>query len=106
MKCELVNDVNRLLELQTKSWPLLARGAEGLLQSQTCSERVAGRDVLVRHIPHRITSTTAAVDPVSVSRRPCFLCAANLPPEEQGVAFDGEFTIYCNPFPILDRHLT
>jgi hypothetical protein len=106
MKCGLVNDVDRLFADQIHAWPLLARGIEGLRNSQTRTEVVAGHDMLVRHIPHRIGSTTAAVDAVSVAKRPCFLCAANLPPGEKGIPFDSEFTIYCNPFPILDRHLT
>jgi hypothetical protein len=106
MKCGLANDVDLLIERQTASWPMLARGLDGLSMCQTRAERVAGRDVLVRHIPHRIVSTTAAVDAASISRRPCFLCPANLPPGEEGIAFDSDFTIYCNPFPILDRHLT
>src|SRR5436309_15120176 len=80
MKCGLAKDVDRLIERQTASWAMLAQGLDGLSRSQTRAERVAGRDVLVRHIPHRIVSTTAAVDPASVSRRPCFLCPANLPP--------------------------
>src|SRR4029077_5479578 len=33
-------------------------------------------------------------------------CANNLPAEEEGLPFDENFTIYCNPFPIVDRHLT
>jgi ATP adenylyltransferase/5',5'''-P-1,P-4-tetraphosphate phosphorylase II len=78
----------------------------GLRESQTRSERVFGREVLVRHIPHRIKSTTAAVDAVSVAQRKCFLCAGNLDPEEEGIPFEDGFTLYCNPFPILDRHLT
>jgi hypothetical protein len=41
-----------------------------------------------------------------VKKRPCFLLTRNLPPEEEGLAFDDNFTLYCNPFPILDRHLT
>jgi hypothetical protein len=106
MKCGLASDVDRLIETQTATWPLLARGVDGLRSSQTRAESVAGRQLLVRHIPHRITSTTAAVDAASVARRPCFLCAANLPAEEKGIAFDSEFTIYCNPFPILEKHLT
>jgi hypothetical protein len=106
MKSGLVREVDRLIETQAASWPLLTRGMEGLRLSQTRGEQVAHRELIVRHIPHRIASTTAAVDAASVSRRPCFLCAANLPPEEKGIPFDGEFTIYCNPFPILDRHLT
>jgi hypothetical protein len=46
------------------------------------------------------------VDRESVTKRPCFLCAQNLPPEEEGVQCGEDFTIYCNPFPIVERHLT
>jgi len=106
MKSELVSDVDELLAGQISTWPLLTRGVEGLRASLSRSERVAGRDLVIRHIPHRIVSTTAAVDAISIARRPCFLCAANLPKEEHGIPFDSEFVIYCNPFPILDRHLT
>src|SRR5947208_9508720 len=51
-------------------------------------------------------STTALVDPESVAERPCFLCGANLPSEEEGLQFDENFVMYCNPFPIVDHHLT
>ena len=53
-----------------------------------------------------MSSTTAPVDRKSIAKRPCFLCAENLPPQEEGVQFDEDFTIYCNPFPIVDHHLT
>ena len=53
-----------------------------------------------------MSSTTASVDSESVAKRPCFLCTGNLPAEEEGLLFDENFTIYCNPFPIVDRHLT
>ena len=46
------------------------------------------------------------VDAASIAQRQCFLCPTNLDPEEQGIPFDSEFTLYCNPFPILERHLT
>ena len=84
MKFSLVNDVDRMLESQATAWPALARGLQGLRESQTRIERVFGRDVLVRHIPHRIKSTTAAVDVASIAQRKCFLCPANLDPEEAG----------------------
>src|SRR5688572_3174341 len=106
MKSSLVSDVDRLLESQSVEWPALARGLQGLRESQTRVEPVFGRDVLVRHIPHRIKSTTAPVDFISVSQRLCFLCAGHLDPEEKGIPFNDEFTLYCNPFPILERHLT
>jgi hypothetical protein len=106
MKCGLVNDVERLIQEQSVAWPLLAEGVRGLRESRTRMERIGWYEILIRHIPHRIKSTSAAVDPVSVSKRPCFLCSANLPPEERGVALSSEFTVYCNPYPILDKHLT
>jgi hypothetical protein len=53
-KSSLVSGVDRLLESQTVAWPALDRGLQGLRESQTRVERVFGRDVLVRHIPHRI----------------------------------------------------
>jgi Domain of unknown function (DUF4922) len=106
MKSSLVSDVDRLISSQAVEWPALARGLEGLRESRMRAERVFGREVLVRHIPHRIKSTTASVDAVSVAQRKCFLCPANLDPEEKGIPFDSEFTLYCNPFPILNKHLT
>jgi len=106
MKSGLVSDVDHLLADQIVRWPLLTRGIAGLRASQTRVERVAGYDLFVRHIPHRIVSTTASVDAVSIAKRPCFLCPSNLPKEEHGIPFDSEFAIYCNPFPILERHLT
>ncbi len=106
MNFSLVSDIDRLLESQAGAWPLLARGLQGLRESQTRVERVFGRDVLVRHIPHRIGSTTAPVDAISVSQRICFLCPMHLDPAEKGLPFNEEFIIYCNPFPILERHLT
>jgi hypothetical protein len=106
MKSGLVSDIDHLLADQIARWPLLTRGIEGLRRSQTRVEPVAGHDLYVRHIPHRIVSTTAAVDAASIAKRPCFLCPSNLPKEEHGIPFDSEFAIYCNPFPILERHLT
>lgn len=106
MRLSLVKDVDRLLASQATTWPLLAKGLQGLRESKTRVERVFGRDVLVRHIPHRIKSTTAAVDAASIAKRECFLCPANLDPEEEGIPIDSDFTAYCNPFPILARHLT
>ena len=88
------------------AWPQLAKGIEGLARANTRAVRIDWFDVFIRHIPHRVASTTAPVDRESVAKRPCFLCAGNLPAEEEGLPFDDNFTIYCNPFPIVDRHLT
>src|SRR6476660_6335976 len=102
----MLNEVDSLFENQRQSWPRLARGVEGLANAQTRRTRIDWFDVFVRHIPHRVASTTAPVDRESVAKRPCFLCAGNLDPEERGVPFNQDYTIYCNPFPIINHHLT
>jgi hypothetical protein len=78
----------------------------GLDAASTRTVRANGLDVLVRHIPHRATSTTAAVDEASIRKRACFLCRENLYPEQKGVGFGADDTLYANPFPIVERHLT
>jgi hypothetical protein len=100
---ERVEDLRRRQEL---AWPLLAAGVRGLDAAETRRVDAGGRDVLVRHVPHRAASTTAAVNAASVAKRPCFLCAANMPPEEEGLPFSNDFTIYANPFPVVEKHLT
>jgi hypothetical protein len=100
------HDIEELIKRQIQAWPQLAKNIEGLARATTRPVRIDWFDIFVRHIPHRVGSTTAPVDQESVARRPCFLCAGNLPAEEEGVHFDENFTIYCNPFPIVNRHLT
>jgi len=102
----MIRDVEELFQRQVRAWPQLATGAESLARARTRPAFIDGFRILIRHIPHRIASTTAATDRESISRRPCFLCAEHLPAEEEGLPFGSDFTIYCNPFPIVDRHLT
>jgi hypothetical protein len=99
-------EIEALFENQIQTWPRLARGIDGLKRAQTRAVRVDWFEVFIRHIPHRVASTTAAVDAESISKRPCFLCAGNLDSEQRGLAFNADYTIYCNPFPIVERHLT
>ncbi len=102
----MIRKLEELFKQQVRAWPQLAKGIEGLAQAEMRPVRIDWFDVFIRHIPHRVGSTTAPVDPESVAKRPCFLCSGNLPPAEEGVQFGEDFTIYCNPFPIVDRHLT
>ena len=102
----MIRELENLFERQTRRWPQLRQGLEGLARAKTRPIRIEWFDIFIRHIPHRVASTTALVDRASVAQRPCFLCAQNLPAEEEGVRCDEDFTIYCNPFPIVERHLT
>ncbi len=102
----MIHEIEGLFKQQTRVWPQLAKGIEGLARAKTRLVRIDWFDIFIRHIPHRAGSTMAAVDRESVAQRPCFLCSGNLPPEEEGVQFNEHFTIYCNPFPIVNHHLT
>ena len=84
---------------------MLAEGYEGFAAIQT--KRLINDDsyLVIQHNPRRIRSTAAPVDRQSVAARGCFLCAESLPPEEKGLEF-GNLILLCNPFPVLDRHLS
>ena len=102
----MIDAIEQLFDRQIRAWPRLAKGIQGLAHARSRPVRIDWFDVFIRHIPHRVASTTAAVDQESIARRPCFLCIANLDPEEEGIEFGSGFTLYCNPFPIVERHLT
>ena len=102
----MTDDIETFFQNQVKTWPRLTAGVEGLARAQTRPVRIKWFDVFIQHIPHRVSSTTAAVDRDSIAKRPCFLCAGNLDPEQNGILCGSRYTIYCNPFPIVDRHLT
>jgi hypothetical protein len=102
----MIRELESLMSRQQRAWLQLAQGIEGLARARTRTVKIDWFDIYIRHIPHRLTSTAAPVDRESVAKRPCFLCADNLPIEEEGVRFGEDFTIYCNPFPIVAKHLT
>ena len=95
-----------LLAQQRAEWPLLAAGYEALGEAEVRPLRIREAQVLVQHNPGRRVSTTADVAAAAAGERPCFLCPEALPPEEKGVAFGRDYVVLCNPFPILDRHLS
>jgi len=105
----LPDEVNSLIRYQTTSWPMLSRGYRGLEQIKTKrleNPYTHGSFVIVQHNPARIRSTAASVDQASIQSRKCFLCPENLPAEEMGLEYGKDFIIACNPYPVLDRHLS
>ncbi len=97
--------VTALIEHQKAHWQSLKEGYEALVQIETKWLELDGSSVVVQHNAKRIRSTAAAVDKASIQGRRCFLCAENLPHEEKGIAYDEDYIILCNPFPVLDKHL-
>ena len=53
-----------------------------------------------------MVSTGAKVDKKTLAQRPCFLCKDHRPEIQQEWAFDEDFDVLVNPFPILPTHFT
>ncbi len=97
--------VAALIAAQQAAWPMLREAVDGLAAVEYKKLNVGGSTVFAQFNPKRIVSTAARVDAASIKQRPCFLCADNLPPEEQGIEFGANFIALCNPFPVLRHHL-
>lgn len=95
-----------LFEDQKTSWPMLGANWEKLDGTQLKQFDFDGMSIRVQCNPKRIVSSSAKVDSASIRERPCFLCAANRPPEEEAVWFGDDYEILCNPFPIFRAHYT
>lgn len=97
--------VRALIAQQRETWPMLRSAIEGLGAVETRTFEIGGSVVRGQFNPGRMLSTSAKVDPATIGSRPCFLCSANLPPEERGIPFGEGYVVLCNPFPVLDDHL-
>ena len=96
----------KLFDTQKKSWPALADACRDLACVRTREITCGSYNVHLQYNPNRAVSSGAAVDQESIKKRPCFLCADNLPGEQQGILYCKDYMIICNPAPIFDRHFT
>lgn len=94
-----------LLAQQQAAWPRLAQGVASLSQVETRPVELNAWPVTVQFNPGRAVSSLAKVDAASIAERPCFLCAANSPPEQEGIRA-GKYILLTNPAPIVPGHLT
>jgi ATP adenylyltransferase/5',5'''-P-1,P-4-tetraphosphate phosphorylase II len=99
-------DIDKFIDSQLIEWELASRNykdLENVISKNLCFDEF---DILVQFNPKRIISSSANVDARAIEARPCFLCAANRPIQQQGLCFKKDYTILVNPFPIFPRHLT
>ena len=116
----LVEDIEALHARQMCNWPLAHdnyAALDGLLTRELWLDDGEGRScarIVMQHNPERVRSTAADVSPEAISRRPCFLCKENQPPEQETVMWrysqenglERLYKIQINPYPIFKRHLT
>lgn len=98
--------VKQLFQEQLVEWPFPATNYKALEGVKTRSFEFANFNINVQFNPARIISSAAKIDPKTIKERKCFLCSANLPPEQRGLPFGDKYTILVNPFPIFPLHLT
>jgi len=103
---DLATRARLLLRQQKETWALLRTGYAGLKDVRTRTIMLEGCTFRVQWNPARIVSSAANLDAESISRRKCFLCAANLPGGQRGILFAGGYLVLCNPFPIFTEHFT
>ena len=77
----LPNLCEKLFDAQKKSWPRLANACRDLASLRTKEIICDSYNVHLQYNPNRAVSSGAAVDAESIKKRPCFLCADNLPGE-------------------------
>lgn len=96
----------RLFEIQKEQWSMLNAGFKSLETVKSKSFQFDGYKIKAQFNAGRMISTSAKVDPKSISERKCFLCRENLPEEQRGVLYSDKYIILCNPFPIFPTHFT
>ncbi len=92
---------------QLAQWPLAKKNYDDLNRVLIKDVAMPGNCLVrVQFNLARMRSSAARVDKKSISERPCFLCAGNLPPEQKKIMFGDSYLVLVNPFPIFRRHLT
>ena len=103
----LQKKINLLFSTQREAWKLLDDNCSQMSNIEL--KRLdwgSDAEVVLQYNPSRIISASAKVDKKSIKERKCFLCAENRPNMQQGIPFMDKYIILCNPFPILQNHLT
>lgn len=103
----LQKKIHHLFSTQREAWKLLDDNCTRMNNIEL-KLLVWGSDaeVVLQYNPSRVISSSAKVDKKSIEERKCFLCAENRPSMQQGIPFMDKYIILCNPFPILQNHLT
>ncbi|MDR1937252.1 MAG: DUF4922 domain-containing protein [Tannerellaceae bacterium] len=95
-----------LLARQQVSWPAARAGYRELEKVEVKVCHIGGLAIKVQYNPARIISSGAKTDAQSLRKRPCFLCPAHLPPEQEGLPMGNKYLLLCNPYPIFPEHFT
>ena len=103
----LQTKIIQLFSSQREEWKLLDDNCNEMLNIEVRSLRWGNDvEVVLQYNPSRFISASAKIDDKSIKERKCFLCAENRPQVQKGIAFLDKYMILCNPYPILENHIT
>lgn len=100
------SQANEMLAKQLKTWSLAHGNFQALKDVRLKEIRLDDCLIKIQFNPARAISTTAKVDKGAILDRPCFLCVANLPVEQERLPFGFHYLVLCNPYPIFPEHFT
>jgi hypothetical protein len=107
IQCENLNDcIEKLYPFQLNLWPLAADNYQKLKKILKRTLTFGNFSVDIQHNPGRVQSTCAKTQEEHIKKRPCFLCAENLPAEQKGFLILEQYLLLINPYPIFKHHLT
>lgn len=94
------------IDPQLAQWPLARENYQALGKTERRSMQLGDILIGIQHNPARIVSTAAKTDAITLSQRPCFLCAKNRPPQQVGFEIADGWELLLNPYPIFPTHFT
>jgi len=103
---KLSEQIEKLYKQQLADWPMAGNNYAALDDVIIRTLMFSDHVIRLQYNPKRIISSSARVDPKSVSERPCFLCPVNRPREQHSIPYRDEYLLLVNPYPIFRRHLT
>lgn len=104
---DLQKKIKQLFSIQREEWQMLDDNCKQMSNIEERSLNWGDNvEVVLQYNPSRFISASAKVDKKSIQERKCFLCAEHRPDVQQGISFLDKYMILCNPFPILQNHLT
>lgn len=99
-------DIKDFVEQQLAIWSLAGENYDALRRVRRRIVSIGDLTIGIQFNPARAISTGAAVDPVSIRKRKCFLCAGNRPEQQIKYPFLENWDLLVNPYPIFPIHLT
>ena len=99
-------DLAELRDCQLESWPMARANYELLGMTERRLFKIGALKGALQFNPARRVSTGAIIDADVISRRPCFLCGSNRPPEQTAEVIVSGWDFLVNPYPIFPLHFT